>query len=76
MIGREAEMKGSVVKCGKRQLDGGEGVCEISGLPINNGTMEAVEYMCVDMWCLLDWIIGLCRKTAEIHLMRVEWETQ
>ena len=54
MIGREAEMKGSVVKCEKRQLAGGGGVCEISGLTINNGAMEAVEYMCVDMWCLLD----------------------
>ena len=46
MIGREAEMRGSIVKCGERQLEGGGGVCEISvGLPMNNGAMEAVEYI-------------------------------
>ena len=50
LIGREAEMRGSMVKCGERQLEGGGGVCENSvGLPMNNGTMEAVEYMCIDM---------------------------
>ena len=50
VIVREAEMRGSMVKRGERQLEGGRGVCEISvGLPMNNGTMEAVEYMCVDM---------------------------
>ena len=43
-------MRGSTVKCGKRQLEGGGEVCENSvGLPMNNGTMEAVEYMCIDM---------------------------
>ena len=47
-----------MVKCGERQLEGGWGVCEISvGLPMNNGTMEAVEYICVNMWCMLDWIM-------------------
>ena len=50
MIDREAEMRGSIVKCGERQLEGGGGACEISvGLPMNNGTMEAVEHICVDM---------------------------
>ena len=43
-------MRGSMVKYGERQLEGGGGVCEISaGLPVNNGTVEAVEYMCVDL---------------------------
>ena len=62
-------MRGSMVKYGERQLEGGGGVCEISaGLPVNNGTVEAVEYMCVDMWCMLDWIIGLCQKTdPQLH---------
>ena len=68
MVGREAEMRGSMVKYVERQLEGGGGVCEISvRLPKNNGTMEIMEYMCVDRWCMLDWIIGLCHKTAEIH---------
>ena len=35
---------------------------------MNNDAMEtAVEYMWVDIWCMLDWIIGLCHKTAEMH---------
>ena len=27
----------------------------------------AVKYRWVDIWCILDWIIGLCHKTAEMH---------
>ena len=43
-------MRGSMLKCGERQLEGGGGVCEVSlGLPVNNGTVEAVEYMSIDM---------------------------
>ena len=34
---------------------------------MNNGAMETVEYMQADIWCRLDWITGLCHKTAEIH---------
>ena len=47
----------------------GRGICEIHvRLPINNDAMEtAVEYMWVDIWCMLDWIIGLCQKTAEMY---------
>ena len=45
-----------------------EAVCEIPvRLPINDGAMETVECMWVDIWCMLDWIIGLCHKTAEMH---------
>ena len=28
-------------------------------LPMNDGAMETVECMWVDIWCMLDWIIGL-----------------
>ena len=30
-----------------------------------------VEYVWVSIciWCMLDWIIGFCRKTAEIHFL-------
>ena len=46
-----------------------EGVCETPvGLPMNDGAVETVEYMWVDIWCLLDWIIGLCHKTAEMYI--------
>ena len=35
---------------------------------MNNDAVEtAMEYVWVDILCMLDWIIGLCHKTAEIH---------
>ena len=34
---------------------------------MNSSAVETVEYMWVDIWCLLDWIIGLCHKNAEMH---------
>ena len=37
--------------------------------PINNDAMETVvEYMWVDIWCVLYWIIELCHKTTEMHI--------
>ena len=51
-----------------KTIRGRRGVCEIPvRLRTNDGAMETVEYMCVDIWCMLGWIIGLCHKTAEIH---------
>ena len=36
---------------------------------MNNDAMEtAVEYMWVDIWYVLYWIIELCHKTAEMHI--------
>ena len=29
--------------------------------------METVECIWVGIWCMQDWIIGLCRKMAEMH---------
>ena len=45
------------------------GICEIHvRLPLNNDAMEnTVEYMWVDIWFMLDWIIGLCKKIAEMY---------
>ena len=34
---------------------------------MNDDAMETVECMWVDIWFMLDWIIGLCHKTAEMH---------
>ena len=37
---------------------------------MNNDAMEtAVEYMWVDIFFMLDWIIGLCQKTAEMYFL-------
>ena len=45
------------------------GICEIHmRFPMNNDALEtAVEYMWVDIRCMLDWLIGLCHRTAEMH---------
>ena len=46
MIGRESEMRGSMLKCGERPFQGRGGVCETSvRLSMNDGAMETVENM-------------------------------
>ena len=30
-----------------------------------HGPMETIKYMWVNIWCMLDWIIGFCHKTAK-----------
>ena len=42
---------------------------------MNDGAIETVEYMWVDIWCMLDWIIGLCHKNGEIHFPCVSCST-
>ena len=37
-----------------------------------NSAMETVEYMWVNMWCMVDWIIGFCRKAAEKHFLDIQ----
>ena len=50
-----------------------EGACENSvGLSMYDGPMGTVEYMWVNIWCMLDWIIGFCYKSAEIHSLRIQ----
>ena len=35
---------------------------------MNNNVVEtALEYMWVNIWHMLDWIIWLCHKTVEMH---------
>ena len=44
-------------------------VCEIPvRLPMNDTVMETVECMWVDIWCMLDQIVGLCHKMADMHI--------
>ena len=58
-----------MLRCGERPLEfRGSGVYETPLiLPMKDGAMKTVECMWVDIWCMLDWIIGLCHKTAEMH---------
>ena len=58
IIGREAERRSSMVKYGEVPLAGGAAACEIPvRFPMNDGAMESVPYMWVNIWCMLDWII-------------------
>ena len=34
--------------------------------------METVEYMWVNIWCTLDWIVGFCHKTVEKHFLGIQ----
>ena len=46
IIGGEAEMRGFMIKCGERRLEGWK--------YMNDTVIETVECMCVDIWCMLD----------------------
>ena len=37
-----------------------------------DGPKETVEYMWVNIWCMLDWIAGFCCKIAEIHFPGIQ----
>ena len=53
-----------------------EGVCEIIVmLFMIDGAIETMEYMWVGIWCMLDWIIGLCHKTTEMHFCGMSCST-
>ena len=34
-----------------------------------DGPKETVEYMWVNIWCIIDWVVGFCHKTPEIHFL-------
>ena len=52
------------------------GVCENSvRFSLNDDLMETVEYMWVDIWRMLDRIIGFCHKTAETHFLGISCST-
>ena len=40
-----------------------------------DGAIETMEYMWVGIWCMLDWIIGLCHKTTEMHFCGMSCST-
>ena len=70
IIGGEAETRGFMVRCGERPfaVRGNPREAEIPvKLPMNDGAMKTVECIWIDIWCMLDWVIGLCQKTAEMY---------
>ena len=50
----------------------GEGHLKILWDSMYDDPMETVEYMWVNIWCMLDWTIGFCHKTAEIHFLDMQ----
>ena len=58
--------------CGETPFEE-EGTCKNPvGLSMYDGHMEAVEYMWVNIWCMLVWIFGFCHKTAETHRLEIK----
>ena len=41
---------------------------------MNDGAMETVERLWVEIWCMLDWVKG-CHKTAEMHFLGIGCST-
>ena len=69
-------MRDFMVKCVERSLEGGGGLCEIPmRLPMNDCGMKTVACIWVDIWCMMDWIIGLCHKAAEMYFSRMSCST-
>ena len=40
-----------------------------------DGPMETLEYIWVNIWCMLDWIVGFCHKIADIHFLGIQLST-
>ena len=40
-----------------------------------DGQLENVEYMWVNIWCMIDYIIGFHHKTARIHFLAISFST-
>ena len=49
--------------------------CVVEGVSENPVGFSLNEYMCVNIWCMLDWIIGFCHKTVEIHFLGISCST-
>ena len=84
IMSKETGGRGSTVKWGKTLLEqgggggggGGGGVCENPvRFSLNDGPMEIVECMYVNILCMLDWIIGFCHKTAAINFLGITCST-
>ena len=61
---------------GESPLEGGEAREILMTLPMKDGAIKNVESMWVNIWCMLDWIIGFCHKTAEIHFLGINCSTK
>ena len=67
--GEATEERGSIVKCGETLSERGGGACENPvGLSMYDGPMETAEYIWVNIWCMLDWILSQnCKNTLCFH---------
>ena len=61
------------MNCNYENAVWGGGACENPvGLSKNDGPMENVEYIWMNIWCMLDWIVGFCHKIAEIRFLGIQ----
>ena len=58
------------MKCRETPTEGKS--CEtLVGFSMYGSPMETVEHMWVYIWYMLDWTVGFCRKTAEMHFLSI-----
>ena len=38
-----------------------------------DGPMKIIKYMWLNIWFMLDWIVGFCHKTAKMHLICIQY---
>ena len=69
-MGMEQKKKGCMVKSGETLLEAEKHI-KLVILSLCDGPMESVEYMWVNIWCMLNWIIGLCHKATKIHFFGI-----
>ena len=42
------------------------------GISRYDGPKETVEYVWVNIWCMLDWVVGFCQKFEEIYFFGIQ----
>ena len=60
-----------MLKFGETPLEGEGHAKKSVRLSMNDGPMETVGYMLVNIWCMLDWIIRLAHKTSKINFLGI-----
>ena len=62
-------------KRGETLFEGG-GSCEnLVRLSLYDGHMKTIEYMWVNIWCTLEWIVGFCHRHAVTQLVMGQKKT-
>ena len=60
------------MKCRENLFEGKGAFENLVGFFMYDGPMETVEHMRVNIWCMRDWTVRFCHKTAEIHFLSIQ----